>query len=43
MRTLLNLPKIGQPPWWLTAGDRPCWFTLPMLLQRTQPVATASK
>jgi hypothetical protein len=40
---LLTLPTIGEPPWWLTRGDRPCWYTLRVLLERTAAVASADK
>ncbi|HYW26344.1 MAG TPA: hypothetical protein VE953_19385 [Terriglobales bacterium] len=42
-RILLALPLIGQPPWWLSRGDRPCWYTLRELLQRTTPVVRATR
>jgi hypothetical protein len=38
----LTLPVIGQPPWWLSKGDRPCWYTLRGLLQQTTTVAKAA-
>ena len=41
-RTLFTLPVIGQPPWWLSRGDRPCWYTLRELLERTKAVAKAN-